>query len=118
MWWLGELSARTTTDTTDTTDGEHWVCFLDDPEPIKLRALRFAVRLRQKGFRVLGHFKSVAVDQLHAGFKEMDMNIEARTWLVDVHATTALERLTPVFWFGVLALRGGGQGGVLICCLP
>ena len=34
------------------------------------------------------------------------MKLEARTWLVDVHATTALEYFLILFsWFSVLVLR-------------
>ena len=47
--------------------------------------------------KVPGAFNSVGIDQLHAGFKVTYMNLEARTWLVDVQATTALEYFVPVF---------------------
>ena len=48
-------------------------------------------------FKVPGAFKSVGVDQAHGGLKVTYIDLEARTWRVDVQATAALEYFDPVF---------------------
>ena len=48
LWWLGNISASTS------TDGVYLVCFFDDPGPIKLPFPRRATRLRRELYEVLG----------------------------------------------------------------
>ena len=75
-----------------------WCVFWTTRDGSSCRVLRPATRLRQEQFKIIGAIKSVAVYQLHARFKVTYMNLEARKWLVDVHATTVLECLNTVFW--------------------
>ena len=61
LWWLGKISASTT------TKGVYLVRFLDDPGPIKLPLPPVRTRLRQEHYEVLGAYKYPYLARLHGG---------------------------------------------------
>ena len=97
LWWLGKISARTT------ENGIYLVRCLDDPGPIKLALPPARYTTSTGAVQGLGASRSTKPERSPGESNVTQMNLEARLWLVDLHAAAALDSF-PFFWVFLLWL--------------